>query len=825
MRRLFFALAALPVLCSCGESREMLPEIWFDTPVQMHDGTIDYDDWESKTLPLGNGSLGINVAGGIGEECITFNEKSLWRGGPGAAAHPEDYWNADKESAHLLPAIRRAFTEGDNGRAARLTAENFNGKIDYYASEGNPELFGSYTTAGEFRIETGLDPDDVAEYRRALNIDKATAEVSFRSGGVTCRRSFFVSYPANVAVMRFAADAARSQNIVFSYLPNPESTGEMLPDGECGMVWHGRLNNNGMEYVVRIRALADGGTVSNEGGRLQVAAADAVTFIVTADTDYTMNYDPDIHDARAFAGGDPLSTTRQWADEAVKKGYDALLKEHIEDYRSLFARVRLSLNPGAERCDLPMPERLRRYRDGAEDFGLEELYFQYGRYLLIASSRPGNLPANLQGIWSRGVDAPWHADYHNNINLQMNYWPAGPTNLAECAEPFVKFVRSLVSPGRRTAQAYYGAEGWTASISSNIFGFTAPLSSDDMTWNLCPVAGPWLAATAWDIYDFTRNRALLDAWTIYESARFTAGCLWRRSDGTYTVAPSTSPEHGPVDEGAVFANEVMREILRIGPQAFHANLTDDNGMTLDIDYEGCVNEEMQKMRDIADSIVPYRIGRYGQLLEWSHDIDDPTDDHRHVNHLYGLHPGKTISPLKTPELAEAARVVLDHRGDGATGWSMGWKLNQWARLHDGDRAYRLYGNLLKNGTLDNLWDTHPPFQIDGNFGGTAGVAEMLLQSSTEWVSCTDMCLLPALPAAWTDGKVEGLCARGGYEVDMEWAHGMLTNVVIRSLSSGSMTGCDDKREVKLHYRGCEYDVLISRGETLRLRCRDGVIIQ
>ncbi len=344
-------------------------------------------------------------------------------------------------------------------------------------------------------------------------------------------------------------------------------------------------------------------------------------------------------------------------------------------------------------------------------------------------------------------------DYHNNINLQMNYWPALMTNLSECAEPLTDFIRTLEKPGERTAKAYWGARGWAAGISGNIFGFTAPLEGMDMSWNYNPMAASWLATHLWDYYDYTRDTDFLrtTAYPLMKGcALFTEDFLWRKPDGTLTAAPSTSPEHGPIDEGTTFTHAVAREILMRCIQAARTLRTDET--------------DAARWEAILAQMAPYKVGRYGQLMEWSRDIDDPKDEHRHVNHLFGLHPGHTVSR------------------DGATGWSMGWKLNQWARLHDGNHSYTLYGNLLKNGTADNLWDVHPPFQIDGNFGGTAGVTEMLLQSHAGCIH-----LLPSLPDAWQEGSITGLRARGNFGVDIYWQGGRLQRAIVSSDSGEPCT--------------------------------------
>lgn len=786
------------------------PDLWRGKGKPEDAGEYNYTpdkEWESQSLPIGNGNIGANILGSVEAERITFNEKSLWRGGPNTAKGAKYYWDVNKNSAHLLKDIRQAFKDGDDAKAAKLTRENFNSVVSYDYTGEKPFRFGNFTTMGEFYIETGHSLVGMGDYSRALSLDSAIAVVQYEKDNINFTRKYFVSYPANMMVIKYSADKPGCQNLIFSYAPNPVSEGKMHTTGSTGLIYKAALDNNGMKYTIRIESECKGGTTTVKDGKIHISGADEAIFYITADTDYKVNFDPDFSDPQAYVGVNPDETTAAWMKEAKEKGYEKLFNDHYADYSSLFGRVQLELNPNAPMTleypgvnDLPTPKRLARYRQGKADYKLEEIYFQYGRYLLIASSRPGNMPANLQGVWHNNVDGPWHVDYHNNINIQMNYWPACATNLPECMLPLVDFIKTLIKPGAVTAKAYYGARGWTAGISGNIFGFTAPFSSREMSWNFNPMAGPWLATHIWEYYDYTRDKKFLKE-TGYEiiksSAMFAVDYLWRRDDGSYTAAPSTSPEHGPIDQGATFVHAVVREILLDAIEA---------SKVLGVD-----SKLRREWSNVLANLVPYKVGRYGQLLEWSKDIDDPNDKHRHVNHLFGLHPGHTVSPITTPDLAQASKVVLEHRGDGATGWSMGWKLNQWARLHDGNHAYTLFGNLLKNGTLDNLWDTHPPFQIDGNFGGTAGITEMLMQSHMGFIH-----LLPALPDAWSEGRVTGICAKGAFDVEITWSEGKLKEAVI---SSKNGSRCN------LRYGTNTLSFNTKKGNSYRITSKDGNLVR
>lgn len=778
-------------------------QVWFDKAPSSVDGaqawkTNDFSatasnpdkNWERQSFPIGNGSFGAAILGSVNRERIVLNEKSLWMGGPATGA--EAYWKMNKHvEPQLLDSIRQLLKQGRNDEAHRLTATNFNGTIGY-----DRNRFGTYTMLGEAYLSTGIDESKVSNYRRALDLDDATVNVEFDADGNHFTRRYFCSFPDSVMVWDFSSTKAlKSQTFAFETPHTPSSITSPAPGA---LLFEGKLANNGMRWAMRVDVRTIGGgkvLVDTHTGTIEIRNAKNIEFLLTADTDYKMNFDPDFKDPKTFTGADPAINVNKTMMAAKRKSGKQLYAAHTRDYKELFDRVKLEINPSETVSTLPTPERLANYRQGATDSDLERLYFQFGRYLTAASSRAGSMPANLQGLWHNNIDGPWRVDYHNNINIQMNYWPTLSTNMEECYQPLVDYIRGLVKPGRVTATEYYGARGWTAGISTNIFGFTAPLSPPDMSWNYNPSAGPWLATQVWDYYDYTRNLDWLREVgypIIKESANFAADILFH--DGkNYTSAPSYSPEHGNCDLGATYANAVTREILTDAIKAAKVLNTD----------QAAVSEWQAKL----DQIRPYKIGQYGQLQEWYEDIDDPNDKHRHTNHLFGLHPGSSINPLVDTTLTAACKETLRERGDAATGWSMGWKLNHWARLLDGDHAYILYRNLLKNGTADNLWDMHPPFQIDGNFGGTAGVGELLLQSHNNGI----LHLLPALPTAWKNGEVKGLRARGNFEVDIKYADGKLTEATIRSNSGEPCT---------LLYDGKTLQFPTAKGATYRFTAKD-----
>lgn len=730
--------------------------LWFDEPAPDSD-----EGWEERSLPIGNGDLGATVFGGVEQERLQFNEKSLWTGGPGTPGYNYGNWSEPRPDA--LEGLRqRIWDEGS------ITPEDVLEEMGLPREDPRSRLFGAYQSFGDLRLTMDGATGEATDYRRTLDISRSIAGVTYEQDGVTFSREYFASSPDGVVVGRISADQPGAIDLTAAVeTPDNRTAESTAVDGR--LTTRGEMTSNGLVHESQVQVLNTGGTRSDtEDGTVVVQDADSVVFVLAAGTDYTQDYP-------TFRGEDPTEELTETVDAAAATDYGTLKRTHIGDYRTLFDRVSLDLDGRLAR-DVPTDDARAAYRDGSTEAerGLEELFYHYGRYLLISSSREGGLPANLQGVWNVYEAPDWQSDYHLNINFQMNYWLADTTNLPELMEPMTTYVDSLREPGRVTAEQFYDVdEGWVVHWASNIWGWTGAW---DHTAFFFPEANGWLSTQLYDHYRFTQDEEYLAevAYPIMkESAQF-----WQQNlredprDGTLVAVPSRSPEIGPTTAGTSMSQQILFALFTDTEEAARA-LGDD-------EYADSVAATLERLDP------GLRIGSWGQLQEWKEDIDDPEENHRHVSHMFGLHPGRTINPDETPELAEAARVSLEARGDAGTGWSKAWKISFWARLADGDRSHKLLADQLTTSTLPNLWDTHPPFQIDGNFGATAGMTEMLLQSQTDTID-----ILPALSSKWATGEVEGLRARGAVTVDIAWEDGGATQVRLTPDEDGEIRVRDD----------------------------------
>ncbi|MBR5604388.1 MAG: glycoside hydrolase family 95 protein [Bacteroidales bacterium] len=722
--------------------------------------------WE-ETLPLGNGRLGIMPDGGIEKENIVLNDITLWSG------KVADYSNPNAKEA--LPEIQRLLLEDKNYEAQELVYNTFtcSNKGSNWGN-GATANFGCFQTLGNINIDyTYNDNSKIKDgsYIRKLDINNAVAITEFETEDAKYRREYFVSRDSDVAVIRLEAN--KNEMISVDINLNRQERVNYVTNDES-IVMFGQLNDGdngdeGMKYHSQLTVKNNGGEVKYKDNKIIVRNADELTLIFSSATNYkNENY---------------VAFTDSLMNDAKDRSYISLKKKHIKTYQELFNRVELDLGDAITE-NHPINDRLFDFQE-EEDPQLAALYFQYGRYLMISSTREDLLPPNLQGLWANSIQTPWNGDYHLNINVQMNHWLAEICNLSELHRPLIEFTKSIVESGENTAEGFYGADGWTAHSICNLWGFTAP--GEHPSWGATNTGGAWLCQHLYQHYLFTKDIDYLrEIYPVMKgAAKFFNSIMIEEKEHSWLVtAPTSSPENSFYLPDGRIASVCMGPTMdiQIITELYQNVIASAELLNIDKEFSDTLKNALTKF-------PPMQISENGYLQEWIKDYGEPEIHHRHVSHLFGLHPGRLITKTKTPDLYEACKISLDRRGDEGTGWSRAWKINFWARLHDGDRAYRLIKNLLQPaivgervgaGTYPNLFCAHPPFQIDGNFGGTAGIAEMLLQSHDGFIE-----VLPALPAAWKDGYFKGLCAENGAVVDCYWEDGEMTRTKIKSKTGGT----------------------------------------